>query len=722
MFASGCKRGAETPESALAELEVSVAEGAHVEAQLGHAPFAARVLSWNALGARVPGADLALQVDGEPVSLEFDAHGLASVSLSDPGLYTLSSEVTSAAQVAVVERPFDGFNLSQVLPEDEVVDAAWSGEGAVAFLRGGRLWWWIRDRWPEPVLEVGSDPVRGVRVAQMDGDDRQDVVVWTAERLFVLRGAPDGGLAWATGFEIGADRAIGGVAVGDATGDGHPDLLVGVEGGEAPAVEVLAGSELLRFELEERHEVLYAPSSIAFGEDRDSGRQFLELVSAQGDYARYERAVGEELEMVEDGAPVELAAGTELLSGGDFNGDGLEDSFLVAPRAAGAPRKIVYVDYGASPLRFTERAPSGAQVTLADGDDDGMVDLWTLDDGGNLRVLTSASGTQVEWNLGDLSTAGPFAVAELDGRDEVDVVASGVDRWVVWPGTRGSEAPWRVRPDDLDNLLEGVKVVAPLMNLEDPAGTVRWVGIQERQGEHWLKSWRRDPSATSVVELSRERVAEVGVTWVDAAICGTWAWVLVGDTLSQFDLSGAPELVLERTGSAGTAVACREDGWGAVLGEGEVIMVRAGVEDVRTPVTGLVDIGLGVGEPPELLSCAAEGCGVVQWEVGGEALVVIGGRDSAEIVSDAGLLAPFPGRPVVVEADGDGSPDLLLVGPDGTLTLMRSTPDGPAFAEVWWVERPLAGPAFLADADGDGVEELFAVSSDGVLFVTSPSP
>ena len=177
----GCHRGGRGEGSALDPLEASNAEGLRIVEQVGAAPFAARVLSVNALGARVPGTEAQVSVDGASQTVTFDAHGLGAVTLSDPGLYTLASAQTAPARVVVAERPFDGFDLASVRPDRVPIDAAWSSPSGVVYQRDGRLWWWGVGRAPEPALDVPGEVVRGVRVEPLDGDGVDDAVVWKDE-------------------------------------------------------------------------------------------------------------------------------------------------------------------------------------------------------------------------------------------------------------------------------------------------------------------------------------------------------------------------------------------------------------------------------------------------------------------------------------------------------------------------------------------------------------
>lgn len=729
MLAIACHPTTDDPGSWLTPIEATAPVSTFVQTTSGAAPLDVRVLARNGFGVRAPGGSATLEVDGVTEPLTFDEYGLARSTVPEPGNHTVQIAGGEPLPVWATARAWGGFALDPTSSQLREAEELWSFPQGAAFTRAGELWWWTANRAPEPVLTAEGE-VRGVLQATLNGDLLPDLVVWDASRIFLLQGTPDGSYAWGTGFDVG-DNTLGGVAAHDVDDDGVDDLWFGLhrsdpsDPDQPDSVEVWRNKGALGFEPYDRVITAIRPASIAAVGAAEGGGSALELVNAEGAFLRFRRDPEGSWALTDEQAVVTLQPGATLLNAGDFDGDGVDDVFALGPVAPGEDRQILYVNRRGMPLRFVEIEVAGAKVALADANNDGTNELWTLDEAGAVTVTSTVAADQVVWTVARRPGALGLAVVDRDSDGVVDLVTtSDAGEVVQWGGT-DPDAPWRHRDQHVDNLLEDVLVAGPLAGA---ASEVRWAGAQRREGELWAKAWSRVEGAGALVEQGRQRVTAYASTVSSTALCGDQLWAIAEDRLWRVPFTAAsdeddqrPGLPVEVAGFSHGVVACQEDGWGAVLSDGTVTLFSPeGVRSAPAVANGAAALALSQGDAPQVLTCAEQGCAVAWWRIG-SVDVPVTSTARGVVVGEASPL-PIHGALVVGDVDGDSSPDLVVLGAESAVGALRSTPDGPGPWTAFEAPGPLGSAGFLADRDGDGVPELFATDADSTLFVTAASP
>jgi len=729
MLATACRPAAEDPGSWLTPIEATPPVSTFVQTTTGAAPLEVRVLARNELGARAPGALGAVEIDGVSQSLDFDEYGLASSTVATPGNHTVQIPGGDSYDVWATARPWGGLALDPTSADLRGAEELWSFPDGVVFARDGELWWWAANRLPEPVLRPGG-AVGGVVQTTLNRDLLPDLLVWDTQRIYLLVGTPDGSYAWGAGLDAGGNL-LGGVAAHDVDRDGVDDLWFGLHRGspvdpdEPDSVEVWRNKGALGFEPYDSLVTAIRPASIAAVEAPGGAGAALELIDAEGNYARFVRDPQGGWSLTEQEAVFALQPGGSLHNAGDFDGDGVDDVFALGPRLAGEGRQILYVNRRDMPLRFVEIEVPGATVAFADANRDGTTELWTLDDAGAITVTSTVDDQQVVWTVARRPGTLRFGVVDRDTDGVVDLITTtNLEEVVRWGGV-DPDAPWRPRDLRVDNLLEDVLAAGPLRSA---GGEVRWAGAQRREGELWAKAWSRVEGEGTLVERGRQRVTAYASTVASTAMCADQLWAIAEDRLWRVPFLSAsgdddprPAAPIEVAGFSHGVVACQADGWGAVLADGTVTLFAPdGTRAAPADANGATALALSRGDAPQVLTCAEEGCAVAWWRIGSVDVPVISSQQGV-VVGDASPRL-IHGALVVGDVDGDSSDDLVVLGDESAVGVLRSTPDGPGPWTVFEAPGPLGTAGFLADRDGDGLPELFATDADSTLFVTAASP
>lgn len=722
--AAGCSPATVHQPASLVAADASVSEGVTLWSPGGPAPLTVSVRSVDSWGATVPRDEPALlTVNGETLSVELGESGAGALTLSEPGRYLISADGLDPIAVDVWEGEWAGPDAARVPPGPggPVVhafggqDAAWVAYGAPDAWTS--VWWIPAEGDPTPVLTPpAADALTGGATADFDGDPWPDLALWGPTGVTLLRGVEGGPPVRVR--RLRATLPIVDLAIGDADGDGLDDLAAVFHEGDARTVEILGADRQLQFLLLHRIELLTDPVAVALGWDADADGPLLDVLDADSRFDHYtlDRAEGFVLAGSHDA--VTLPGGAQLVGGHDFNADGADDLFGLGPRADGVPREITILDLTARPITYVERTPVGAWASVADADADRSADLWTLDNNGALRVLARGADEPIEWNVADLPSAGPIAVVARAGTDVADLVVGGEDGgW--WPGEREPGGRWRVRTAPADALLEGMIDAFGPLDLAGAPGTVAWSGVQDRSGVLYVKSWSRTDGEPTVHELGRVALAAAPSTFVAAARCGDRVWVLNGGGLHAVGVHPPMALQVSWPDVLGTALACAGD-WGVVLDDGALVFRSP---DHPAPADAVARGALGVAAapaadgaaPPLTWTCDTPSCRVQWWPIGDSGVRVISDPVATYLEGDRSVELPGAATASLTALVAGGAPDLLLARPDGRLTAVRATPDGPGGARAWWTRRALAGPSFAADADGDGDHDLFVIEEGGRL-------
>jgi hypothetical protein len=287
-------------------------------------------------------------------------------------------------------------------------------------------------------VSLGSplmDDTRGLAVGDLDGDGRPDVVVGTFNQpSYVLLNKDDNPTNWARVSLGGLSNKTVAVALSDLTGDGRPDVVVGnfnaqnyvmINNGGSPTgwARVNLGSNLNDSTL-----------SVAIGDLTGDGRPDVVVGNLlQSSYV-----------MINDGgsptgwARVNLDLTTSDLpyglAIGDLTGDGLPD---VAMTAGTGRRNAVFVNNGGSPAGWSRvnlgnepALTNGASsITLGDVNGDGRLDA-VVSDLYYWTVVFNNGGSPSTWDASYLVVDGPdisnptydIAIDDLNGDGHPDLV------------------------------------------------------------------------------------------------------------------------------------------------------------------------------------------------------------------------------------------------------------------------------------------------------------
>jgi hypothetical protein len=699
-LAAGCRNeSAFAPENGVPV--VPDLRAVEIEATPDAAPVTALVRRLGPFSVAVGGDPVEVTVDGSPVVVDIDPSGYGALVLEGEGVVPLADtdralEPAFVFPAALPELPLlrasEGELASQVVP----VQA-----GAVAAV--GDALWWSGAGLPDHVVARLPAQVAGLRAAQVDGDGVADVITWGGEAVVLLRARAGGGLGW--GFALQAPGwTAAGAGVGDLDGDGDADLIVDWRTPEGHVVQLWSGDGLWNFEAEDERPVLGDTLDLVVARDRAADSPVATRLIEEGDWQRYVRGAQGGLQVTGPAVDPAPVPGSRLYAGGDFNGDGLEELVVQAPRRDRDIRRLVLYDLEGDSFSTLAVEESGAWTGFADVDADGLTDLLLLEDTSRrLDVMVFQDTRYVVREAAVVAPFGPPAASDIDDDGVRDLFLAGDRRWAWWPG--------RIEADDLDRW-------RPLA----PAGTTR----EERlTGD--LHAWRSfdgilqavaltgggdDTTRLSRWQLGGEAPVDVpgvgldadGAPPVDLDVCGDQAWALVGPQAIRIDLValsvglrrditadvGTPDAVAcDPTDEAAGALVLGDGGWVHLGPDGTVLATG----DEVAPDGALLD---GVPTPCEG-ACVA-------WPLGeaGTALVTAT-EDGLEVdLADRSLVRGGGPSLALQDLDGDGLPELLTRDADGFVGVVRAL-DGEIAPTRWALGRPAWQGPPVVDPLGTGL-------------------
>jgi hypothetical protein len=547
------------------------------------------------------------------------------------------------------ERAITGV-AAQDLDGDRLVDlavaTAGDGDGTVEIVSGDGAWAWRTT----DVLDT-SFPVAGVTAGDDDRDGRAEVTVLDADRGWLqrwtqsdagwLEGAPAELLDPTEEGDQPYSAPDGSVLMpmADLDHDGRKDIIVN----EAP------GSGIQR---------------LVFFVLGDDGVTFF-----QETYDAYFASV---TDMNQDGADDLLALEDDVLhiirndaATGRFTSQGVAGVGLAAPMTSG--------DLDGDTI---------ADVAIVRDDAAFFTGVLVEDDGGALWQVRDWGATSFQ-----VGFTGPHVVADTTGDGLADVV-----------GFSSSTA--------------GATVL-----------------------RNWTVAIHEGEMAMSTIGTSVAFELGEDVTPYDIAHCGDRYYALAGTGSAAELVRVSANSGLVRIGSnaevTGTLLACGS------LGEASVVVATAdgawtSYDDTLTAIatgdvkpTGAVAIADPDGDGTSVvLSCGPAPCSIAVADVDGDGLDEIA-RSSPTGLSIEGWATteelPGNGSLSTADVDRDGFVDFLATDPDGRLLVFRGVKGGLAPALAYHPDGRVAGSADAFDTTGDGVPEILLEGLNGTLSITAPS-
>lgn len=577
---------------------------------------------------------------------------------------------------------------------------------------------------PEPLLRTSlGRPTSGaaLRVADLDGDGRAEILVGSANGLYEAARAGDGyAQRWAHPFAPGEGTAVQAVAVADVDGDGRPEIFFASEG----AIVALDGatrrerarydgganfrcSDLRAADLEPDGKLevvcLIAPSPYLYGSNTK-----LLVLDAATLTKRWETA--------------ELAQGGSAMAVGNVDGD----PALEIVTAGG------YVFDGRTQANeWAYSAGFGTRVEVGDLDGDGVAEIVGMPSWTAFRGYSAVLKSPV-WEV-SRSNPGALAVADLNGDEKAEVLIGDAQ----WGNVTAYEyaAATNKLTAIFDQGSQGSVLAIGVGDVDgDGKNEVVWSGSTSLYGEtggSGLFVGGLDPSTT--IEWRSGSPAQLDPPFVGGILAhpragGTRLLFAVGRTNGGY--AGARILALDP--ATGTVEVSAEVGsnWNRTTALDVADFDRDGVDEALLATANLYD---GYFTAYDLSRAAADwtsptfsneaGVAVAHGDLNGD------GYQDAVTMTGAGVVRAYDlhGQAVLwtstslgsgaalalAVADlGRGQPDIVALAGSRAVVYTRAS------GVVGYVEagsHNVASPLDIAvaDCDGDGAPEIYVLGSTG---------
>ncbi|MCB9686110.1 MAG: hypothetical protein H6735_13805 [Alphaproteobacteria bacterium] len=739
--------GRELLPSPAEELDGGGATGTEAIPGVGVAPYRALVRATNRFGASVETDDLSVMVDQTSVPTKFDGFGFGGVVLDQPGSYAITPVGGTSATVHVLQTDWPGYPFASawVAPVQDA-DQVLAVTGGYVARKGGELWWSGGDTGPHRVLGT-DDELLGAAAVQIDVDGVTDIVAWTAQDVFLLRGRGGGGFSWGKAFHA-PGLTVAGADVRDLSGDNLPDLAIAWTAGDGFGVlDIWEGDGLMGFTAAEPRTLSSRPTSLQIADATGEETPQITVLLDDGTWERFVR--GAELQYIPIGPffPVSILMPRDaaLMPFGDLNRDEGDDIAIATARTPGVSRTAWMIDLAIDDYACSTGDPQAVCTTsfieiglqtaawLTDGDADAdlLDDLWVLNEDGALELYKHDAdlgetllGHAV---VGHLPDPGPITTSDVDNDSIDDLLVAGNTAWRQWIGRATFDSatvwtPWLPNPVFVR---EDVHPWYARGELDGDPTTMEFASTATENGTTVIKVLQYLPGLGRAPSISQRELGVGGAVPTDLALCGSQAFVAAGGQVIRVDLSDPTRPLVEATAGGGaTRLACGAGPSGsvvAVLGNGQVVLRNRDLAEVSsTPAAGATDVellDLG-GATREVRTCSTEGCGIAALPLEGGQVVVVVGDDTSMRLEAAGGQSPTldgAGRPLVADIDNDGHADLVGVTSSGLLTLHRTTRNGIAHGELFSLPVPVRGTVMEVDGDQDGWRDLWLLNAEDEL-------
>ena len=150
---------------------------------------------------------------------------------------------TESVQSTVLQGRPDQVELMPVYQAEMTPDRIHQAEGGAAMIQTNEVWWQpFAHGAPLRFVAALNNPIINSRSVDVDADGLSDLLLWNRTEVALLRGHPQGGLAWGLGWETSAESQRGVGHSGDANGDSTMDVVMLISQNQDLSVIVLNGN------------------------------------------------------------------------------------------------------------------------------------------------------------------------------------------------------------------------------------------------------------------------------------------------------------------------------------------------------------------------------------------------------------------------------------------------------------------------------------------------
>ena len=689
--------------------------------------------AYNSFGAAVQSPDSISYFKGEEAkTVETDVFGYARPDI-EPGI-GVRLTVEDEFLYPIPQGSNIAYRLPLITPLHAQPDMVERGTDGFMLVYDSSLHWLpvLVGAQSYSVLEADSS-ILGIWSRQIDGDGILDAVVWTAHSVFLMRGAPNGGMSWGGGLSFD-DRVVA-VSASDLNGDRIYDLAIGVSSETDSIVAIFHSDGDWGF-IEGEHMLQPYPleTMVAEDENRD-GRADVNLVDENTGYVRrytYDSAgwAGGLPSIIQ---PEQYIApkGSHMPPMIDLNADGRNDLIIVGPDTT-ATQDLVFFIIQESFVIFRQQY-SSFLAEYEDVDQNGSTDILSFTNDG-LRYLWYGLDTN-EFTANTFTGFGekrPFSVIDGDN-DGTSDIAFFDDNLILQPGSWSDEGAWRLSPmiwTSYDNRFTEDFFIDDF----DEDGLVEVVGFIQTGAEVKIETSELTFGVEENLLTSVDIYPFSGdqSDGLDLVHCGDDIAALTrrseggGDFLYELRVFTVVNNDLTRQASRGLSGQLRMDCTqvnGAtflVVGTGaDWMLLRSDMTEIDSGSSGdWVDIAVGDFDNSgglEVRGCSTEGCRVDFADLDGDGLDELITNSGDITVEGWGQTVTLQHQGVhrVDDIDGDGIFELLVHNADG-LWVYRGSVGGVLPPFGLGINTDTILPAQFVDL-GDGVRTPFVLRENGKL-------
>ena len=689
---TGC--GPEAPPTYEVSVELAGQEGAVVAGTAVSGEQASfRLYLFDARGIRVSGDGPPVTLDGAPVEATW-SDGVLEVEVDTPGAHLVAAGELTLKATAGLDWPAWGLPPAERAPgTPRTMHAVPGTRHPRVVTTDDSLWVWGEDP-PQPVaLNLGGPPIASP-LADIDGDGLLDLAFGVDDEVHLLRGTVDGSFVRAHSRQV-SGTALADLLLADVGGSPVPELVVAWGSG---GLEMLEHTSQWAFRGLKPPALVGEPTRLAWGDSSRSGSPQLTVMTGPSSWERFQWRF-ERWEATGPNLNTTLPPTSRLDARFDFDGNGATEMLAIGPQSS-LGREIYIIDITDETFLVAQRTPPGGYASAADGDGDGITDLWTIDDATDLRLYQESADGNTELRVGQLPEAGPMWFDEEAG----DMWLAGQQTWMrisgAWSDVSGTTA-WR--PAGVDTTI----VQTDVSDMVAITGeTPTWLTLEQDSSSAQLARFRLTENNT-LASLGALDLEALGWTFV---ACGDRTFIRTSERIEEVLTDG----VLARGNRLDLShrdVTCGLDGLIVTTAKGVsrvTFELDAGAPDGTTDLWSAAEAQDGT-----IQACSDEGCRATRTPDGiailSQGTLSLGGQS-------------WPASLIVQgDVDGDGSEDALWLH-DHVLTVLRDHDERSGPLEVYRLPRRTWRSAGLAASPSSAVDFL-ALDDDGrVHYWTSKGP